>query len=124
MVIFYSRSKTNTSQIQQTFNDTVYHDKKCFLCLISRSCDLGCPKLAHMTLSLILMLKLSWFYHLLVMSKSVLISQNSRTRTKVLRACAKSQLCDAALFRLIGTSDGVEYSTSEYEYEYRKKFRE
>ena len=36
--------------------------------------------------------QLSKFKRLLVMSKSILICQNSRTKTKVLRAHAKSQL--------------------------------
>ena len=66
-----------------------------FLRLNSRSRDLGSPKLAHdafINSYLKSKFQLSGFYRLLVISKSILIYKNLRTKTKVLRTHAKSQL--------------------------------
>ena len=67
-----------------------------FFCLNSQPRDLGSPKfgtqVAFINCYVESKFQLSRFYHLLVISKSILICQNSRVKPMVLRARAKSQL--------------------------------
>ena len=71
-----------------------------FLSLNSRSSNLESPKLARKTLSLILMFSPHFNFLGLtdceLWSKSILVCQNSRTKTMVRRAHAKFQLCAQA----------------------------
>ena len=76
----------------KTFQAKMYRFFYVFLCLNSRSRDLESPKTGTQNAFIISCVEskfeLSTFYSLLVISKSILICQNSRTKPMVLGARA------------------------------------